>query len=735
MQLKEFQLRAISSLLEAMSDKRTDIVLKSCTGSGKTIIITNFMEEYSITHPETVFIWLTPGKGNLEEQSKAKMDVYIKGSQTKDLADVMNQGFQAGDKCFINWEKLTKKGNNALKDGDNRNFKELIIDAKNRGLSFSVIVDESHQNDTIKAKDIIEYFEANKIIRCSATPAGYANAKVIEIDEFDVIAAGLIKKMLVINENFEQNILVDNQIDYLLSKALQKQRELRSAFLNINKKINPLIVVQLPNKNEVLLDHVETWFENQGIDYVNKELAVWLDKKKENIDDITDNDNKAIAVIIKQAIATGWDCPRAHILVKLRDNMNETFEIQTIGRVRRMPEALHYDTTLLDSCYLYTLDEKFTESVKQAMGKDALDATVLTLKQEFRSIELISEQAKGILGDRDATDCLRAIYKYFKKEFNIDGKTLENRKKLDAHGFILNNDIVGFSKNGGISELTSKSFSSLNDSSIVSKLSTHTHGREYHHRVGEIGLKIAIEYEKMNVIIRRLFDKTVKTDTYRIVGLETKQVYAFVINNFDRLKNTFHNATAYIPSMDLYRAEILQLSAKITKTKYKFPIESLFTYDGKAKTQTIFDKNVYSGYRSSAEPRSGPEIAFEKACEKLPAVEWWYKNGDKGSDFLSIAYEDSMHKVKLFYPDYILCVKERIWIIETKGGFDKYGNSQDIDVYTPMKFEVLQRYLSQYDLCGGIVKEDGRHDIFICTENYVNDISNDCWKPLEEILK
>ena len=84
-------------------------------------------------------------------------------------------------------------------------------------------------------------------------------------------------------------------------------------------------------------------------------------------------------------MATGWDCPRAQILVKLRDNMSEVFEIQTIGRIRRMPEARHYGSELLDCCYLYTLDEKFTESVKLSLGKDALDARRLLLRPEYRS--------------------------------------------------------------------------------------------------------------------------------------------------------------------------------------------------------------------------------------------------------------------------------------------------------------------------------------------------------------
>lgn len=73
--------------------------------------------------------------------------------------------------------------------------------------------------------------------------------------------------------------------------------------------------------------------------------------------------------------------------MKLRDNMDETFEIQTIGRIRRMPEAKHYESDLLDSCYLYTLDEKFTAGVKMALDKGALNACTLFLKNEYKDID------------------------------------------------------------------------------------------------------------------------------------------------------------------------------------------------------------------------------------------------------------------------------------------------------------------------------------------------------------
>lgn len=45
MELKEFQLNAVKSLFEAMDKPVRDIILKSPTGSGKTIILTYFMHQ------------------------------------------------------------------------------------------------------------------------------------------------------------------------------------------------------------------------------------------------------------------------------------------------------------------------------------------------------------------------------------------------------------------------------------------------------------------------------------------------------------------------------------------------------------------------------------------------------------------------------------------------------------------------------------------------------------------
>ena len=708
--LANFQIKAIADLTAAMEQPNRDIILKSCTGSGKTIILTHFMDEYFKSNHKTVFIWLTPGKGSLEEQSKEKMDRYIYGSQTKLLSDIMTAGFEENDACFINWEKLTKKGNNALKDSERTNFIEHIRNALDNGLNFKIIVDESHQNDTIKADDIIELFHSDKIIRCSATPKNYKNAILIDIPEEDVIAEGLIKKLLIINENFEQHISVDDQITYLLDQKAE---------------INPLIIVQIPNKSDALLDRVEEYFESKGITYENNSLAVWLSDKKQNLEDIEEPNAEPIAVIIKQAIATGWDCPRAQILVKLRDNMSEVFEIQIIGRIRRMPEAKHYESDLLDSCYLYTLDEKFTESVKLSLGKGALDAYKVFLKSEHRSFTLISEYKTDVPYPRDAKLSLKVIHKYFEKKYHITNDTVKNKALLEAHGYSFAEDIIDYTKSGSVSTLSKENIAELNDISIHEPLSTHKHGKEYHHCVAEIGYKVNLDYNSTNTIMRKLFLNGLRCDS-KILKIETRELYAFIINNEHLLVEDVRDAMS---------DESLQLSLAIPKTTEKpigFPLEMIFIYDGTAKSQAEFSKNVYKGYLSSAEKRSLPEKLFERYCENSKNIQWFYKNGNKGIEYFSIVYTDNFGKQKSFYPDYVIGTTDgRVWIIETKGGFTKSGDSEDIDKYTAKKFGVLNKY----NLLGGIVRQDKQSsELCICTDTYSDDIKSDSWKLLSDIL-
>lgn len=727
MKLKEFQLEAVKSLFEAMEGPKRDIVLKSPTGSGKTIILTYFMQQYLESYAKTVFVWLTPGKGSLEEQSKEKMDRYIHGAKTKLLADVMTAGFEENDCCFINWEKLTKKGNTALKDSERLNFTEHIRYALNEGLRFVIIVDESHQNNTVKAEEIIRFFRTDKIIRCSATPKMTTDAELVKIDEGTVINEGLIKKVIFINQDFPQRVETEDKTGFLLDKALEKQRELRAAYRSIGSDVNPLILVQLPNKSEALCEDVERFFEGEGINYGNGRLAVWLSNRHKNLENIEKANAQAEAVIIKQAVATGWDCPRAQILVKLRENMDEIFEIQTIGRIRRMPEAKHYGKEALDSCYLYTFDEKFTEGMKQLLSKSAFEGCTLFLKNEYKDIKLISERYTAIGSGRDPRRVLKSVEEYYRKKYGLSGIDT-NRVRLETNEYVFSEEILRRTYSGKTKTIEKFTSRDLNEIAVAEKLNTHRHGREYHRSVAKMGMDIGLEYAYMNTIVRKLFDEN-SPYAHKLLKLTTREVYAFVLNNTERLRHDIREAMASVTAQG--RLNFTEVSG----TEFHIPQSCLFSYDGNAKTQRIREKNVYEGYLSSAEYRSGPEKKFEKFCEESDKIKWVYKNGDKGSEYLSIVYEENSGHQRNFFPDYVVGTADGIWIIETKGGFERSGKSDDIDIFSPKKFEALKAYLNRYGLRGGVVRYDeGCEELCICRNEYSDDIKSSSWEILGDVL-
>ena len=77
---------------------------------------------------------------------------------------------------------------------------------------------------------------------------------------------------------------------------------------------------------------------------------------------------------------------------------------------------------------------------------------------------------------------------------------------------------------------------------------------------------------------------------HKILALEPREVYAFVLNNADRLRHLVREAMA---------AEMAQMQLDVqTKSLFEFhiPRSCLFTYNGEAKTQIIYKKNVYQNY-------------------------------------------------------------------------------------------------------------------------------------------
>lgn len=403
--LFEFQTKAIEELHEKFgnlwntkSDCPVQLLLKAPTGSGKTVISTTFIDSLQVPNAKienlgkVAFIWITKGD-NLVVQSKNKFADYFYPNLRNTLStfDSCSDTLKENEVLFINWEKITQsKGKDRLNrrrpEDPNRYkemgfyFEDLMDNTHAAGIEIVLVVDESHANfDTPNASEIIKLINPHLIFKMSATPfktekdenefyaaKGRGFADFVEIVHSDVVQSGLIKEEIEsqTNEDLERTKGTNANIDeVMLDLAIEKRDQIRREWQHLGQNINPLVLIQLPNDDSKLDEKVETkeeftlkYLKKRGIKESN--IAVWLeDKKKKDEWRLEDEDSEIEFLIFKLACGTGWDCPRAHVLVMFREIKSPVFQTQTLGRIIRMPRPdreLLKNSPLLRKGYLYT---------------------------------------------------------------------------------------------------------------------------------------------------------------------------------------------------------------------------------------------------------------------------------------------------------------------------------------------------------------------------------------------
>lgn len=728
--LFDFQEKAVLKLIDLVADERSKqtIIMKAPTGSGKTIILIDFIEEYlSKIDSKTAFIWLCPGKGDLEEQSRKKMLKYNSQRNTQNLFDAIQGGFPAESTTFINWELVTKTGNTALREGERKNLYDRIAEAHRANTTFIVIIDEEHSNNTAKAKAIIDAFSAKNIIRVSATAVENKRFEYFEIDEVDVINAGLITKALYVNEGVSDGMEVADDYDFLLELANKKRKAIAERYKRIGKTIRPLVLIQFPSGHPETIAAVEKKLEAMGYTYDNGMASKWMSEDKRDLpDNLTDNDGIPLFLLMKQAISTGWDCPRAKILVKLREGMSESFEIQTIGRIRRMPEAKHYEDDLLDFCYVYTFDEKYKAGLLASVDK-AYETRRLFLKEKCKTFTLEKQLRNldyGGLGEREVYEKICA---HLAEKYRLGKDKKQNERLLAEAGYIFGDKINGQILSGEFVRTTS-TLESEQHKTIYRAVDTHKHGIFLMHSVDMIKSAINVQTPKVKTILERLFRKKLVT-VKNLVVLDTKEFYAFVINNARKLRQDFKEATAH-------STEQTELVFKPKTVPFSIPEQDFYKYDPTVKNEVEYLSNAYEEYTSgfaTSVVRSTSEMLFEKHCEKRDDIDWVYKNGDSGQQYFSIVYIDAMQHQWLFYADYIVKKKDgTIWIIETKGGESK-GKDKNIDIQIENKFNAFKLYAAEHNLRWGFVR-DKDNDLYINNTEFAEDMADEHWVPLEKVF-
>lgn len=67
-------------------------------------------------------------------------------------------------------------------------------------------------------------------------------------------------------------------------------------------------------------------------------------------------------VITQRALAEGWDCPSAYILVSMGALRSATAVEQLLGRVLRQPDARHLGDRALNQSYAFVVSRSFADT-------------------------------------------------------------------------------------------------------------------------------------------------------------------------------------------------------------------------------------------------------------------------------------------------------------------------------------------------------------------------------------
>lgn len=234
------------------------------------------------------------------------------------------------------------------------------------------IIDESHKNNTTASfRDVITPLNPKIIINVSATPEeeptasdiNHYRAEFVEVEREEVISAGLIKKEIISQTEEDLNAYGNEDHDLLLlDLAMEKREMLLKEWRLLGQNVNPLVLIQLPDDDKKLRETnskskeeiVMSYLQKKGI--AKEHIACWFDNRRQNMENIEDNDNPVKYMLFKYAAGTGWDCPRAHVIVMYREIKSNTFKTQTLGRILRMPvPGLSLtDCPMLEKGYLFT---------------------------------------------------------------------------------------------------------------------------------------------------------------------------------------------------------------------------------------------------------------------------------------------------------------------------------------------------------------------------------------------
>lgn len=652
-------------LLQQAGNKK--LVFKAPTGSGKTITVAEFLTRFVDDHDHLpcAFIWAAPRQ--LHEQSKEKLELYFENTRAivcSFFEDLDDRQIGENEILFFNWESIRQENNIYIRENERENNLLSILErTREAGRAIVLIIDESHfhaQAET--SQNLISVMSPNLTIEVSATPVMQNPDKMVSVDITDVKAEEMIKKAVILNEDFKSVVsrgrtikseLAGSTDDIVLREALKKREELVRAYKAEGVAVNPLLLIQLPDRRGQADEDrqtmiVRTLKDKHGISVENEKLAIYLAENKENLENLTRNDNEAEVLIFKQAIALGWDCPRAHILVLFREWHSPVFSIQTLGRIMRVsePERGYYDSDTLNFAYIYTNIDDIV--IKEDIGGGYVVIHTSNRIAKYKPVELPSVHRKR---HREQT----RLSPLFTRLLLDEAQAYKLGEKIKTKGQRV--------QPAFISDWKSENIDIIAGERIQANVQIE--------RASDMDLQRLFDYfVRRNLSPFHPEDRSMgrlKESIYQFFGKEMRMTRADhfrdIINIVLSADNRPHFEAVIDSTKRAYITATEKREKEIVEDAWKVP-ERLTFPDGYVETD--MKKSVMMPFFSNERWQS--EKAFIDFLERpRNGVLWWFKNGDRDTTFFAVPHKDG-DDWSPFYVDFVVLMKDG-----SVGLFDPHG--------------------------------------------------------------
>lgn len=239
-----------------------------------------------------------------------------------------------------------------------------------------VVIDEGQHAYTDNALHTIDGFNPCFMLELSATPrVASARARgsniLVDIRGTDLDEAEMIKLPI------DVDVKRWNDWQSCLGAAVQRldslQSEADALHAETARYIRPILLVQVERTGAELRDKGFIHAEDARayllqLGFTERQVAIKTSEKDElkqpeNID-LLSPACQVRAIITKQALQEGWDCPFAYVLCALAAGRNPAAMTQLVGRILRQPQVAKTGRETLDACYVLCHDAKTADVVR-----------------------------------------------------------------------------------------------------------------------------------------------------------------------------------------------------------------------------------------------------------------------------------------------------------------------------------------------------------------------------------